>query len=186
MNTFFPTLQLFFASGRSCTVDGGQVSGARIGLDPPLRFRLTDITHEEDGRLIKSTLPEKLTGPSPAISILEATIARRTSTAVKHKAVDAARVPSPTSPGSSIVREDHVVVGLRLKGMKDMAYIWARTATLAASAGCKTWGDARLAGLRDDVPVPFFGFPEKRVKRGGEVTIVESTSMIRIKRQRRS
>lgn len=185
MNTFFPTLQLFFTSGRSCTIDGGQLSGARIGLDPPLRFRLTDITHEEDGRLVKSTLPEKLAGPSPTISILEATVARRTSTAVKRRAMDAAHALSPTSCGSSIVPEEHIVIGLRLKGMKDMAYVWARTPTLTASGGRKAWGDARLAGLRDDVPVPFFGFPEKRIKRGGETTIVESTSMIRSKRQRR-
>ncbi|KAF2679281.1 hypothetical protein K458DRAFT_117486 [Lentithecium fluviatile CBS 122367] len=179
MNTFFPTLQLFFESGRSCTIEGGQLSNAAVGLDPQLRFRLTDITHEEDGRLIKTTLPEKLVGPSPSIAILEATIACRTSVAVKQTSPEYGQVLSPTQPRADILQEKHMVVGLRLEGMKRMGYLWAREATDTPSSGQKTWGDMRVTGLRDDIPVPFFGFPQKKTKFGGEMAVVEKRSMIR-------
>jgi hypothetical protein len=179
MNTFFPTLQLFFHSGRSCVIEGGQLSGAIVGLDSELRFRLTDITHEEDGRLVKTTLPDRFVEVSASMSIQEATVAYRTSIAVKQKPPKELQLQSPAQPKATIVYEKHVVVGLRLNGMKDMGYVWCRAPDPTPATGVKTWGDVRLAGLRDDIPNPFRGFPQKKTKPGGEALVVDKRSLIR-------
>ena len=176
LNTFFPTLQLFFKSRRSCTLEGAQRSGAVVGLDPTLRFRLTDLTHEEDGRLVRTMLPEKLVGTSPSIAVLDASAACRTSIGVEQNLAEETQSLSPAPPTASIVEEQHMVVGLRLEGMKHMAYVWTRVPT---ASGHRTWGDMRIAGVRDDIPVPFLGFPQRRMKLGGEVVVVRKESMIR-------
>lgn len=177
MNTFFPTIHLFFESGLSSIIDGGELPDAVIGLDPNLRFRLTDINYEEDGRLVKSTLPEKFVGPSPSIRILEAKVARRTSVGIKYvRQKDAFSLPS-AHPQATIAHEGHMVVGLRLEGMKELAYVWARIPTATVTIGQRTWGDVRFGGLRDDVPAPFFGFPVQ-VKPGDGVTVVSKVSLV--------
>jgi hypothetical protein len=176
MNTFFPTLQLFFQSGRSCTIEGARLSDAEVGLDPMLRFRLTDLTHEEDGRLIRTTLPEKFVGSTPSVAILDATVAWRTSIVVKQDTPKGTSNRPSTGPNAFIIEEQHMVVGLRLQGMKHMAYVWTQAPT---ASGHKTWGNMRIAGLRDDVPTPSFGFPRDYTKLGGEVMVVQKESMIR-------
>jgi hypothetical protein len=176
MNTFFPTLQLFFQSGRSCTIEGARLSGAVVGLDPMLRFRLTDLTHEEDGRLLRTTLPEKFVGSIPSVAILDATVACRTSIVVKQNPTEGGKHLTSMGPSPSIVEEQHMVVGLRLQGMRHIAYVWTRAPT---ASGHSTWGNMRIAGLRDDVPAPSFGFPQEYTKLGGEVMVVQKESMIR-------
>jgi hypothetical protein len=167
MNTFFPTLQLFFESGRSCTIDGGQSPGAKIGLDPALRFKLTDSTHEEGGRLIKSTLPERFPHSGTGLVVKQALLAQRTSVVTR-------RVPNSTQV--RIVTQVHTVVGLRLKGMSRMAYVWAKADARTGSQD-NPWGDVRIAGLRDDVPIPFICFPERETKPGGQITVVVKDSL---------
>jgi hypothetical protein len=179
LNTFFPTLQLFFESGRSCTIEGGQLSGAFVGLDPKLRFRLTDLTHEEDGRLVRTTLPEKFVGMSPSTLIQEATVAYRTSVAVKTMSPKGMQPLPSVQTRATVVYEKHVVVGLRLSGMKHMGYVWCRASNSTSTSEESTWGDVRVAGLRDDIPTPFVGFPQKKTKPGGEALIVGKSSMIR-------
>jgi hypothetical protein len=168
MNTFFPTLQLFFESGRSCTIDGGLSPGATIGLDPALRFKLTDSTHEENGRLVKSTLPERFPHSGTGLVVKQALVAQRTSI-VTRKAPGSAQV--------RIVTQVHTVVGLRLKGMTRMAYVWAK-ANAHTGSHDGLWGDVRIAGLRDDVPIPFICFPGRETKPGGQKTVVIKNTLI--------
>jgi hypothetical protein len=188
MNTFFPTLQLFFDSGLSCTIDGEMISSdAVVGLDNSLRFRLTDINYEEDGQLFKTILPEKFVGPNPSIQIIDAHIARRKSIAVKQLPFKLPHKGPPVfvKPYASMVQEEHVVVGLRLQGMKEMGYIWARVPVphCGIKMGDRMWGDVRVAGLRDlddddGAPVPFLGFPQEVTDPGGQTEVVEKQSMI--------
>jgi hypothetical protein len=174
MNTFFPTLQLFFASGGSCTLDGGHLLNTNIGLDPELRFRLTDCTHEEDGRIFKTVRPDKFTHAGSGIVIREATIARRTSIAV-HPEEMAGKISS--QPGQAEIREEvHTVVGLRLQGMKKMAYVWAKSQDPRSSGNDTLWGHVRIAGVRHDIPATHLGFPLHHVKPGSEVEIVSKKS----------
>lgn len=171
MNTFFPTIQLFFASGRSCTI-GSRLPGAVVGLDPGLRFRLTDCSREEDGQFFKTMLPDKFAQLSAAITVKEVAVAQRTSIAVRPVARDRElRL-------STIVQELHTVVGLRLEGMEEMGYIWSRTEPSSDTAGRRTWSDVQLAGLRDDVPVPLIASPQRFLRPGGEMTVVKKQSMI--------
>jgi hypothetical protein len=174
MNTFFPTLQLYFAPGRSCTIDGGHLANTNIGLDPELRFWLTECTYEEDGRIFKTLRPDKFAHAGSGIVIREATIARRTSISVK-PGQTSGKIPSH-SDQIRIGQEVHMVVGLRLQGMKKMAYVWAK---------CRehtSWGHVRIAGLRDDIPAPHPGFPLHSVKSGGEIAIVSKKSQMSSKR----
>lgn len=175
MNTFFPTLQLFFESGLSCTLDGGSLANAVIGLDPQLRFRLTDCTYEEDGRITKTVRPDKFVGSSAGIAIKEAVIAQRVSIAVS-RLEQAGRLPSSRQPSAKILKEEHIVVGLRLEGMSRMAYIWAKVRSQSGHDE-KTWGDVRIAGLRKDIPYPCFGFPLSVMKPGGQVQQVTKFSL---------
>jgi hypothetical protein len=168
MNTFFPTLQLFFESGRSCTIDGGQSPAATMGLDPALRFKLTDSTHEEDGRLVKSTLPERFPHSGTGLVVKQALIAQRSSIVTRK---------SPNSKQVHIVTQVHTAVGLRLKGMTRIAYVWAKVDTHTESQD-RSWGNVRIAGLRDDVPIPFICFPERETKPGGQKTVVVKDSLI--------
>ncbi|KAF1959360.1 hypothetical protein CC80DRAFT_406959 [Byssothecium circinans] len=179
MNTFFPVIQLFFESGLTCCIEGGDLSGAVIGMDNKLRSRLTDLSHEENGQLIKTTLPEKFAGKQPAIRIVEIQVARRTSVAVK-QLVPRTRL-GEAKPKATIVQEDHAVVGLRIEGMEEMGYIWARVPHDCVSLGEKTWGNVRVAGLaepEDDVIVPFLGYPKKAMYPGGHIEVVGKKSLI--------
>lgn len=155
MNTFFPTIQLYFESGLSCTIDGGLLRGSTVGLDPDLRFRLTDCAHEEQGRAVQGILPEGPGGAGARIRILEAALSQRTSITVK---VDTDRSPSLKMQDRTIVHELHTVIGLRLSGMEGMWYIWAKSEPTAKG---RVWGDVRFAALRNDVPAPSLGFAAK-------------------------
>ncbi|KAF9699338.1 hypothetical protein EKO04_002337 [Ascochyta lentis] len=179
LNTFFPTLQLFFESGLSCTIDGGQLPGAIVGLDPKLRFRLTDSTHEEEGRVTRGMLPKKFAHPGASIRILEATVAQRTSIAMK-PIISASLLHSSKALSTAIVREIHTVIGLRLNGMDEMSYVWAKVEAPTRMAGNRQWGDVRLAGLKTDIPVPSLGLTAEITKPEGELTVVEKGSMIRL------
>lgn len=178
LNTFFPTFQLFFESGLSCTIDSGQLPGATIGLDPKLRFRLTDSLHEEEGLVRRGILPKKFICSGASIRILEAMVVRRTSIAAKPM-VYAGQLHPLKAKGTVIVHEVHTVIGLRLSGMKEMGYVWAKTEMPSRRAGGQIWRDVRLAGLRTDVPAPFLGFPAEFPKSGGQLTVVEKRSMIK-------
>jgi len=180
LDTFFPTLQLFFESGLSCTLEGGFRQCAKVGLDQHLRFRLTDLTHEEGGFVAKSTLPQKINGPPKSIKIMEATIAERTSIAVQSIATQNGRPPSrPSSrPSAGLQTEGHIVIGLRLEGMQKMGYIWAKVDSPSPRTNNKMWHDVSCTGLRDDVPVPFIGFPHKNSTMGSRVGVVRKDSMI--------
>jgi hypothetical protein len=57
-----------------------------------------------------------------------------------------------------------------------MAHVWTRVPT---ANGHRIWGDMRITKVRDDVPVPFFGFPQKKTKLGGESLVVQKGSMVR-------
>jgi hypothetical protein len=179
LNTFFPTLQLFFESGLSCTIDGSQLLGAAVGLDPKLRFRLTDVTHEEEGRAVTGMLPTKFARSSAAINILEATIAHRTSIATR-STISRDLLHSPKARAAGIVREVHIVVGLRLSGMDEIGYVWTKTELPLRKDEGKAWGDVRLAGLRADVPAPSLGLATDFPKPGDRLTVVEKCSMIKL------
>lgn len=181
MNTFFPVLQLFFESGRSCIIDGGRLSNAAIGLDSALRFRLTDCSHEEDGRITKSIRPERFAHAGGGIRILQATIAQRKSVAVRSRA-SGFGVYTPLLTGSTTISQEvHTVVGLKLEGMRDVAYVWARSSTPSAE-GEKHWGDVKPAGLRDDIPAPYLGFPMHLNKPGREVPVFSKESQVGVGR----
>lgn len=179
LNTFFSTLQLFFESGLSCTIDGGQLPDTIVGLDPQLRFRLTDCTHEEQGRLTKSIIPEKFARSGTSMRILEATVAQRISVAVRSRA-SRNRLSELDTQDLSIMHEIHMVVGLRLSGMNDMGYVWAKTEMPSTQGGGRQWGDVRLAGLRSDIPAPSFGLPADLPKPGVELMVVDKGSMIKL------
>ncbi|KAL6702954.1 hypothetical protein ACN47E_000796 [Coniothyrium glycines] len=177
MNTFFPTLQLFFESGRSCTICSDAPADIRVGMDPQLRFRLTDCTHEEDGCITKTTIPSKFAQSGSGLVIREATVARRVSIITKpsHNGEHI----SPLSPGrrtAKIILEAHVVVGFRLGGMKHMAYVWAKAD--APPDGDKSWRDVRIVGLRTDIPAAITGYPAQTIVPGGQVNVVIKSSMI--------
>lgn len=182
LDTFFPTLQLFFESGLSCTLEGGFRQSAKVGLDQNLRFRLTDLTHEEGGYVAKSTLPQKVNGPAKSIKIMEAIIAERTSMAVQSltPVYGNGRPPSrPSSrPSAGLQTENHLVIGLRLEGMQKMGYVWAKMDVPTPSNDNRMWHDVSVVGLRDDVPVPFIGFPQRNSKMGSRVGVVKKDSMI--------
>ncbi|KAF3051980.1 hypothetical protein E8E11_010135 [Didymella keratinophila] len=78
-----------------------------------------------------------------------------------------------------LVQETHTVVGLRLSGMAEMGYVWAKTEVSSAQAGGRQWGDMRLAGLRDDIPAPFLGLPSGLPKLGA-LMVVDKGSMIKL------
>jgi hypothetical protein len=166
MNTFFSTLQLFFDSGRSCTIDGNCVPHTVIGLDPALRFRLTDCTHEEDGRILRSLRPDKFAHTAHGIRIREATIAQRTSVVMRSEGSGSNGALPPLGGGVTLTQEVHTVVGLKLDGMNKMAYVWARSVDSSIGENRK-WGDVRPTGLRDDVPAPYLGFPMHQAWRRG-------------------
>ncbi|KAF5849572.1 hypothetical protein GGP41_004995 [Bipolaris sorokiniana] len=176
MNTFFPTIQFFFESGRSCTIDGGQLPDARIGLDPALQFKLTECAHEEDGHITNSLLPTTYPGPGTGMTIKEVVIAQRTSIALQPiQPEDAKRWTEQDRPHTRIAMETHTVVGIRLRGMDRLAYIWAKVKIIPA---IRVWSDVRIAGLRNDVPVPNVWQPERPIKPGAEKTVVVKNSLI--------
>ncbi|KAF1937842.1 hypothetical protein EJ02DRAFT_426277 [Clathrospora elynae] len=176
MNTFFPSIQIFFESGRSVTIDGSRLPDATIGLDSSLRFKLTDCTHEEDGRVVHSILPEKYPSSGTGLTVREAVIAQRTSIALK-SVQSTSHLSRPTTT-TTIETEIHTVVGLRLKGMTKMAYIWAKVETPSWGEN-KTWGDVRIAGLRYDMPIPSTCLPDRPTKPGSQTTVVIKDSLIK-------
>lgn len=177
MNTFFPTLQLFFESGNSCTIDGGQLPDAKIGLDPGLRFKLTDCTHEEDGVVTNSILPRRYPNSGTGLVIKEVTVAQRISIALKPlHTQDAEPLTQSHRPRNKIVTEIHTVVGIRLRGMEKMAYVWAKATGPPAA---RVWGDVRIAGLRNDVSMPNICYPEPNAKPGTQNTVVVKESLIK-------
>lgn len=178
LNTFFPTLQLFFESGLSCTIDGSRLPGAVVGLDPHLRFRLTDCTYEEQGRVTKTVIPAKFARSSAGIRILEAAVGQRTSVAVWPRASQGRLSTTGWNQDLDLAQEIHTVIGLRLSGMVDMGYIWAKVEAPPTQSGGRQWGDVRLAGLRDDIPVPILGLPADLPKPGGELMVVDKGSLI--------
>jgi hypothetical protein len=173
MNTFFPAIQLFFASGLSCWIEGSQLPDAFVGLDPALRYRLTDLTHEEGGSLTNTILPKRSAATASSIRILEATVACRKSIAVKatHQVSSARQV-------TTIAQEQHIVVGLRLEGMTSIGYVWARLPRATVGVAGRMWGHVRIAGLRDDIPLPFLRFPQTGVKPGAEARVVLKESLV--------
>ena len=140
---------------------------------------MTDCTHEEQGRITKSVIPEKFARSGASVKILEAAIAQRTSVATRPRAPQG-RLSTAESQDVDLVQEIHTVVGLRLSGMTEMGYVWAKTEVPSAQAGGRQWGDMRLAGLRDDVPAPFLGLPSGLPKPGGELVVVDKGSMIKL------
>lgn len=108
-------------------------------------------------------------------------IAQRTSIAVRPIAQDHAfttiSVSSRFLLPTQIVEESHTVVGIRLDGMNQMAYIWAKN-KVASHSGVPTWGDIRIAGLREDVPCPLLGFPSRNLNPGEITSVVVKGSLI--------
>jgi hypothetical protein len=179
MNTFFPTLQLFFESGLSCTLDSSGLPEPIVGLDPPLRFRLTDCTYEENGCIFKTTRPEKFVGPGTGICIEEAIIAQRTSVIVETREAHIEQ-PSPqlAEARARLSQDVHTVIGLRLRGMSTMSFVWAKARSTSVVGG-RAWGNVKIAGLREDTPAPILGLPLWTIKPGGEVAVLSRKSQIR-------
>jgi hypothetical protein len=177
MNTFFPALQLFFKSGRSCTIDSGRLPDAAVGLDARLRFRLTDLTHEEQGVVEHTVLPEKFRGSSPGIRIVAAEVAQRISIRVQPVMPTYIGCWTSLRPKAEIHREVHQVIGLRLEGMQEMGYVWAKSEPAHPLADRK-WGDVEVCGLRDDIPRPLVTEPQDDAKSGARVEVVRKKSMI--------
>lgn len=71
-----------------------------------------------------------------------------------------------------------MVVGLRLQGMPRVGYVWARRPVALVEGETRMWGHVRVAGLRDDVPVPFVGFPHADDKPGARVAVVQRGSLV--------
>jgi hypothetical protein len=180
LNTFFPSLHLFFESDLSVHIEASHVPSAAVGLDAALRSRLTDLTHEENGVLTNTILP---CSTEPSIRILDARLCLRTSIAVK-------QLPFTTkdAPVDNIVGEQHVVVGLRLEGMSEMGYVWGRVDGVVELGEVvdgeiqgeeRRWGNVRVAGMRNDVPVPFVRFPVSGVRKGEEARVVVKGSLVK-------
>lgn len=176
MNTFFPSIQLFFESGLSCTIGAGRRSDAVIYLDPALRFRLTDCSHEEDGRLVKALRPTKFARFGIGIAIKEATIAHRASIVIKARESPVA-APVARRGEATIGQEDHTVVGLRLEGMSGMAYVYARAGDVSFGQH-RLWVDVKPTALRDDVPPPYLASSFLAGKSGSAIPIVLKDSQI--------
>ncbi|RMZ66774.1 ethyl tert-butyl ether degradation ethd [Pyrenophora seminiperda CCB06] len=161
MNTFFSAIQIFFESGYSCTIETVQIPEIKIGLDPDLRFKMTDCRHEEDGCVTNSILPPQYTHLGTGLLIEKAHITQRTSMALQTSLVEPQLTPI-----------QHVVFGIKLKGLDKMAYIWGKVkdATLGT-----TWVDVKIGGLRNDVPLPlgYFG-----MKPGAQTRVVVKNSLI--------
>lgn len=175
MNTFSSALQLFSESGLSYTIEGGQSPGTIVGLDPGLRFRLTDCPHEEQGQFINSIFPENAMGSGVGIRILGATLATRTSIAVRAYTNEAL---SPRDRSQDIIHETHKVFGLRLSGMKETEHVWAKTEMPMDTAARRIWSDVSAAGLTDDVPAPFLGLGSDSRRSRREIQVVKKDSMI--------
>lgn len=182
MNAFFPTLHLFFESGRSCIISSEPClseqkacPNIRVGLDPELKFRLTDCSHQEDGQAIMGTAPAKFSEFQNGLYVQEVAVARRTSVSTLPMQVrSSTHLPSPSLPASRIVENEHVVVGLRLKGMSELGYVWAKSEVSQV-----TWIGVQIGDVRTDVPAPALGLPASLMKPGGQMTIFVEESMIR-------
>jgi hypothetical protein len=177
MNTFFPSIQLFFESGLSCTIGAGRHSDAIIHLDPALRFRLTDCSHEENGRLVKALRPTKFARSDIGIAIREATVARRASIVIEPRASPVNATVAHRG-GATIGQEGHTVVGLRLEGMSGMAYVYARAGDVSLGQH-RLWVDVRPTALRDDVPPPSLASSFLAGQSGSVTPIVLKESQIR-------
>jgi hypothetical protein len=79
---------------------------------------------------------------------------------------------------NKVGQEVHAVVGLKLEGMKRMAYVWAKAGS--ATAGEEAiWGDVRVAGLRNDIPAAILAIPLQATKPGSEIAVLSKKSQIR-------
>ncbi|KAH6638160.1 hypothetical protein C7974DRAFT_155448 [Boeremia exigua] len=114
-----------------------------------------------------------------SIKILEATVAQRTSTGVR-PTISAAQSCRSKVQGLNIVRESHTVIGLRLSGMNEMGYVWAKVETPLRTAEGRIWGNVRLAGLRNDIPAPFLGLAADCPAAEGKLKVVEKGSIIEL------
>jgi len=176
MNTFFASIQMFFESGLSFTVNCQPLPNVKLGLDPELRFRITDCTHEEDGCITNSILPPKFRHATTGLTIEAAHIAHRTSIALEMApAHDAGQPAQPGAPPARLVTQKHAVFGLKLKGLKEMSYIWAKA---EGSSREWTWADVSMGELQDDVPVPSAYHLELDDKPGAQRTVVVKNSLI--------
>lgn len=122
-----------------------------------------------------------MNGPPKSIRIMEATIAERTSIAVQSVTTPQNGRPAsrPSSrPSAELQTERHIVIGLRLEGMQKMGYVWAKVDYPSPRTNNRMWHDVSITGLRDDVPVPFIGFPHKNSTMGSRVGVVRKDSMI--------
>jgi hypothetical protein len=66
-----------------------------------------------------------------------------------------------------------------------MGYVWAKLPRTTVGVAGRMWGHVRIAGLRDDIPVPFVRFPQTGVKPGAEARVVLKESIVDPKLQRR-
>lgn len=170
-------MQLYFESGRSCTISCSRASSETIGLDNTLRSRLTDLTYDENGVTTTSIIPLKFAHLAP-IEILETTVAVRTSVTVRPRPTTVQLDTRAVDIGSNIVHESHSVVGLKLKGMKEIGFVWAIMKSSSGVGQYKTWKPVELASIRDDVPHPFQGWPGQEGKMGSRTNVVVKQSMI--------
>ena len=60
-----------------------------------------------------------------------------------------------------------------------MAYVSARVPGEEVEVAGRMWGHVRVAGMRNDVPVPFWRFPVTGVRPGQEARVVVKESMVR-------
>lgn len=134
--------------------------------------------------MTKSPLPAKFAHQAKGLVIREAVVAQRSSIAVKSGPAiqgDMSSSSSSCSPGpqaAAIISNVHTVVGLRLEGMSDIAYVWAKVDGPVGGEGA-VWGDVRITGLRTDVPAPVLGYTGKAIKPGYRRKVVVKESMIR-------
>lgn len=86
---------------------------------------------------------------------------------------------------TTIAQEQHIAVGLRLEGMTSMGYVWAKLPRATVGVAGRMWGHVRIAGMKDDVPIPFVRFPQTAIKPAAEATVVVKKSMVDPKLKKR-
>lgn len=72
--------------------------------------------------------------------------------------------------------------------MSEMGYVWGRVDGVVELGEVvdgeiqgeeRRWGNVRVAGMRNDVPVPFVRFPVSGVRKGEEARVVEKGSLVK-------
>lgn len=110
-----------------------------------------------------------------SILIEGAVIAKRTNIGVTRAA--AGQGATADSLGIAIVPEGHMVVGLRPKGMQQIAYVWAKQRGTNSNEGT-TFLDARTTGLKDDIPSPSLVLPLDNLKLGSSTLLTIQRSLV--------